>query len=224
MSNEIRTVPPPASKALSHLSIFGPPPLLKGEDAAAYDELLARVSGNVKPSDIFEEIWVREMVDLMWENCRWRRCLANLLESAAQKNLGPILQKIWQNRPKPQSSSGSLMNKLQAAKMSLNVGEQLASLCAAGKKDAIECVQKLLLSVGMTMDSVVAQASASELDKIERFNRLIASTEWRCNALLREIDRRRVTFAQKLRCETLKIETAHIANAEAIAVVPTTRN
>jgi hypothetical protein len=221
MSNAIRTVSPPASQALSHLSIFGPPPLLKGDDAAAYDDLLARVSGNVKPSDIFEEIWVREIVDLMWENWRWRRYLTNLLESAAQKRLGPILQKILQNRAKPRSSSGSAMSKLRAAEMSLNGGEKLASLSAAGNKNAIECVEELLLSAGMTMDSVVAQASAGELDKIERFNRLIASTEWRCNALLREIDRHRASIAQKRHCEVRKIQDAEFETVEANPVAPT---
>ena len=140
MTNAIKAVPPPASKALSHLSIFGPLPLLEGEDAAAYDGLLARVSGAVKPSDIFEEIGEREIVDLIWESWRWRRCLTNLLTSATQKRLGPILQKIWQNRPKPGFSSGSLMSKLRAAEMSLNAGEKLASLYAAGDKTAIECI------------------------------------------------------------------------------------
>ena len=52
MSNQIGTVPKPAAQALSCLPIFGPPPLLKGEDAAAYDDLLIRVSGNLKPSHL----------------------------------------------------------------------------------------------------------------------------------------------------------------------------
>jgi hypothetical protein len=43
---------------------FGPPPLIEGEDSAAYDELLARVSTAVKPADILEDIWVRDFVDL----------------------------------------------------------------------------------------------------------------------------------------------------------------
>ena len=73
---------------MSRLPIFGPPTLLKGEDAAAYDGLLARVSGAVKPSDIFEEIGEREIVDLIWESWRWRRCLTNLLASATEKRLG----------------------------------------------------------------------------------------------------------------------------------------
>jgi hypothetical protein len=94
MTNTISTVPTPASKALSCLPIFGPPPLLKGEDAAAYDDLLARVSGNLKASDIFEEIWMREIVDLIWERFRWRGHLASFHESAIPKSLAPEIGEL----------------------------------------------------------------------------------------------------------------------------------
>ena len=40
-----------------HLQMTKPPaPLFEGEDAAGYNELLARVSGDMKPTDIVEEI------------------------------------------------------------------------------------------------------------------------------------------------------------------------
>ena len=58
---------------VDRLEIFGPPPLLEGEDSKAYDTLLARVSGAVKPKDIIEEIWVRDIVNLTWEILRLRR-------------------------------------------------------------------------------------------------------------------------------------------------------
>ena len=50
------------SRALSEISIFGSPPILQDEDSAAYDELLARVSGDVKPNGVIEEILVRDFV------------------------------------------------------------------------------------------------------------------------------------------------------------------
>jgi hypothetical protein len=48
------------------LAWLGPPPLFEGEDRAAYDGLLARISGAMNPADIFEEVWVRDIVDLSW--------------------------------------------------------------------------------------------------------------------------------------------------------------
>jgi hypothetical protein len=55
------------STTVLRTNIFGPPPILEGEDAGAYDELLAQVSNGVKPTDVFEEIWIRDIVDLAWE-------------------------------------------------------------------------------------------------------------------------------------------------------------
>jgi hypothetical protein len=47
--------------------------LLEGEDAAAYDQLFARICSAVKPVDIIEEIFVADLVSLEWEVLRWRR-------------------------------------------------------------------------------------------------------------------------------------------------------
>ncbi len=75
-------------------NFFGPPPLIAGEDPAAYDELLARVSGAVKPSDILEEIWVRDVIDLVWEALRLRRLKAEFITTNAHKGLQEILEPL----------------------------------------------------------------------------------------------------------------------------------
>src|SRR2546421_676247 len=62
---------------------FGPPPLIEGEDAAAYDELLTCVSAAVNPADILEDIWVRDIVDFVWNAFRLRRLQANLITASA---------------------------------------------------------------------------------------------------------------------------------------------
>jgi hypothetical protein len=76
-----RRKPSPASssKALAKNTIFGPPPILEGEVARAYNKLLARVSTEVMPQDILEEIWVRDVVDLTWEIFRWRKLVVSFL-------------------------------------------------------------------------------------------------------------------------------------------------
>ena len=58
----------------------------------------------------------------------------------------------------------------------------------------------------MSLEGLTALTFERELDKIERFNRLIASAEWRWNALLHEIERRRAFFAEKVRRERPNIE------------------
>ena len=120
MPNETNIVLARTSQALNRLVIFGPTPLLAGESAAAYDDLLAGVSGNLKPSDIFEEIWVRKIADFTWESLRWRRHLRGFLATAIPKMLERILKPLAQNQPEPVSSGGSFTNKLRAAQASHN--------------------------------------------------------------------------------------------------------
>jgi hypothetical protein len=69
------------SKAPSRLSLFGSPPLLEGEDAAAYDKMLARVCSAVRPTDFIEEIWVRDLTDVTWTLLRLRRVQVAFLSS-----------------------------------------------------------------------------------------------------------------------------------------------
>jgi hypothetical protein len=86
MKSETTNVPTATSQAVTRLAVLGPPLLLPGESVTAYDDLLARVSGNLKPSDIFEEIWVREIVDLIWESLRWRRHQARFNQSGGSES------------------------------------------------------------------------------------------------------------------------------------------
>ena len=141
MPNETNTVPARTSQAVNRLAIFGPTPLLAGESAAAYDDLLAGVSGNLKPSDIFEEIWVREIADLIWESLRWRRHLASFLATAIARVLERTLKPIAQNQPEVPRDT-SFLGKLRAAEASLNAGSTLAADWAVGDPAAIERVNE----------------------------------------------------------------------------------
>jgi hypothetical protein len=80
----------PAGRSLP----FGPPPLIEGEDTAAYDELLTRVSTAVRPRDILEDIWVRDVVDFVWEAFRLRRLKANLITASAHSGLDTVLEPL----------------------------------------------------------------------------------------------------------------------------------
>ena len=188
----------------NHFAHLGPPLLLAGEDSAAYNDLLARVTGHLKPTDIFEAIWAREIVDLIWETQRWRRHQAGLIKTALAQPLEGALKPFI---PKGDPGDTNFTARVKAEANWINAAPKLVRERVAGDAAAIQRVEELLASAGLTMDDIIARAVTHELEKIERFNRLIASAEWRRNALLREIDRRRASFAQKLR-EVAKIEDA----------------
>jgi hypothetical protein len=187
------TTPASLPERVGRLELFGPPPLLEGEETAAYDELLVRISGAVNPADIFEEIWVRDLVDLVWEALRLRRLKASLMTATAYRGLEQIL--------KP------LVGFLEE--------QGLAKAWAARDQSAIKRVDKLLASAGLTMDAVMAQTLSISLDDIERIDRMIATAEVRRNAILREVDRHRTTWGQELRRAAQQAEDAEFKLIEA---------
>ena len=62
---------------------FGSPVFLDGESRARYEELLARVTADVVPRDVIEEIWVQDIVDLVWDA---RRFFALRLRACSRLN------------------------------------------------------------------------------------------------------------------------------------------
>jgi hypothetical protein len=171
---------------------FGPAPLIEGEDAGAYDELLLRISAAVRPHDIFEEIWVRDIVDLVWEAFRLRRLKACVMTAGARFAL--------EQRLSP------LVGREQA--------DGLARSWAARKPGASAEVEEHLATAGIGLDSIAAQGLCIELSFIERIERMIMAAEARRNAALREIDRHRATLGRQLRQAVLEAEAREIAIAE----------
>ena len=166
------------------LMLFGPPPLFDGEDTKVYDQLLTQVSTTVMPTDIFEDIWVRDVVDLTIEVLRLRRLKASLMTANAYKGLSETL--------------APLVGRSQA--------ETLAEGWAARKPEVVEEVNKTLTSAGLTTDNILAQTFSLKVDDIERMQHLMALAETRRNATLREIDRHRQTLGQKLRRAAQQLE------------------
>jgi hypothetical protein len=170
------------------LALFGPAPLLEGEDAGAYDELLTGVSSTVMPADILEEIWVREIVDLVWEGFRLRRLKVELMTTAAHEGVKETLTPLvgWSD------------------------ADDLANAWAARNPRALKRVEKILASAGRTMDAVMAQALSLKLDDFERIERMIAMTEARRNLILREIDWRRQMLGENLRRAVQQVEDGQL--------------
>jgi hypothetical protein len=161
---------------LPNAALFGPPPLLQGEDAAAYDAMLERVAGAVAPADVLEEMWVRDVVDLTWDALRMRRLKAALLTAAAQEGLMAMLVPL----------------------LGYSGADALSNQWAARESGAVLRVDALLAKAGLTRDAVTAQTLAARIDHVERIDRMIMHAEGRRAAALREIDRHRAHVALAL--------------------------
>jgi hypothetical protein len=79
------------SKAVSGDSLFGPPPVLEGEDAAAYDELFAHICAAVKPVDVIDRIFVNDIAYLQWDILRLRRLKTSLIRRLGSEALKEFL-------------------------------------------------------------------------------------------------------------------------------------
>ena len=73
-------------------SLFGPPLLLVGEDAAEYDELHAAIRAAVNPIDTVDEMFVADVVALEWEVLRWRRLKSSLIRVYQSEALERIFE------------------------------------------------------------------------------------------------------------------------------------
>jgi hypothetical protein len=186
MTSRVRLTRPAltSSSRAARLLPFGPPPLIDGENAAAYDELLTRVSGAVKPADIIEDIWVREFVDLAWEVLRLRRLKAALMNSKVRSQMTELLNRVLEEG-----------------------AEELALKWAQQKPDAVKQVDHLLASGGMTLDMIIVEDLPKYFHNMHRIDNMLAVAEARRNAALRELDRRRAFLAQGLRRAAEQIET-----------------
>jgi hypothetical protein len=177
-----RTVPTaravvPAHAALTYGALFGAPPLVGGEDAAAYDALLARVAATVAPADVLEEMWVRDVVDLAWEALRLRRLKAQLLCAAAPEGLTVALTRLIGAAP----------------------ARELADAWAAGGRRAARRVDALLNCAGLGREAITADTLALRIGEVERIDHMIMLAESRRAAAMREIERHRAMLADALR-------------------------
>src|ERR1700712_5138185 len=181
------------------LDCFGPAPLFDGEDSAGYDDLLARVSGAIKPADIIEEIWIRDIVGLSWEGLRLRRARAAVLASSRYFGV--------QNLLRPLCDMAEVFN--------------LSDRWARREDEAVAKVDRTLAMAGLTMDAVMAQTLARQIDLVEKIERMIASAEARRNATLREMERRRSALAALLRAATRDADNVQEAEFQVIDAPPT---
>ena len=80
-----------------------------------------------------------------------------------------------------------------------NRAKELVQEYVRHEPDGVTLVHELLTEVGLSMDTLMANALARELDNIERIDRLTAIAESRRNVSLREIERRRALVGESRR-------------------------
>jgi len=159
--------------------------VLPNEDAEAYEKLNDQFRRAVSPQDVIEEILLRDVVDVTWEIQRLKDYKMQLLQAKREYSLRIILENFSDRNGYNKELYGEWKN---------------------GDKKAIKLINGFLSAKGLDPSAIDAFSFRSELDNMERFDRLIMQAEARRMAHLREVDRHRASLAAILRDTVAKID------------------
>ena len=173
---------------------LGPTVLLAGEDQASYDRLSAQITAAVGPEDIIEAMFVRDVIDHVWEVMRLRRLKASYLRSCEWEGVETVLEPLV---PDGQA-------------------ETLARARHRGNPEAVDAVDAVLAKAGLTIDAVTSNTLVKSLDEVERIDRMIDSAESHKNRALRELDRHRAALAERLRRAAEVVQDAEFSVVPAV--------
>ena len=148
----------PASTVVSQGSLFGPLPILEGEDAATYDELFGRVCAVVKPVDIIDEILVADVVALEWEVLRWQRLKSSLIRERGLAALRYFLSNNIEYDMYWKQFVDELTTILQDNGEAEDSAQTLAHACAQGETDTLDKVKDFLAGIHESMKNIMHRA------------------------------------------------------------------
>ena len=184
------------SKALSRPDLFGSPPILEGERAKDYYELLERLFSAIGPTDFIEEIWARDLTDVVWSKFRLRRILAALLDDEVWDKVNDEAAECAGQEAKlleTTEEEKEEMDKLLDSDFELTWEERVAKYPRANDKfQALWSKAK----ADLDFDLIQARVITRNLDEIERIEFLIAIAQRRIDEVIRELDRHRVIRGQ----------------------------
>ena len=223
-------------KAVTEHSLFGPPLVIEGENAAGYDELVGRICAAVRPVDVIYEIFVADLAALEWDVLRWRRLKSGLIQARGLKALEDFLRKQLDYNLYREHFEVDLTEILQdnlKGDQAEAVARMLAHDCAWNKRDAVDKVNAILDRIGTYMNKLLQDAKSRKAEELAHeyvrrkpgavrlvhklladvglsidalIVRLATLAENRRNACLREIDRRRAVLAEALRRKVQEVE------------------
>ena len=200
--------------------MFGPAPVLKGENSKAYNDLLMQVSTYVKPTNIIEDLWVGDFTNLAWELRRYRRYRDGVIEAATAEALEEMLTPFMDD---PSKFGATVRYDVDGHRVPTPAAE-LVNGWIRQEPAALKRVEAILTSAKLTMEDVKARAFARQADKIEQIERLICNAETRRNAILREIDYHRAAPARAQRRATQEIVDGDFEPITPKAIASQTKN
>jgi len=168
--SESKTETAAVSGQVQRLAVFGPPLLLEGEDAAAYDKLLARVCAAIKPVDVIDEMLIADILALEWEVLRWRRLKRTLMREPGLEALKSFLiEQLESNYALHEEHFQSYLMQILQDNLppeQADSAEMLVAECAPNSEEADAKLVQVLSSIGLNADTVLDDARADKAKEL----------------------------------------------------------
>jgi hypothetical protein len=164
------------------LALISRPSLLLTESAEEFEALQAEMVQAIEPCGIIEQIFVSDMVKLVWEIVRLRRCKVTMINTAYCPALEKLLEQMSENR-----------TLLQYEKMKALAANWFTE--AAVKQKVTEILGRFQLDES----AIEAEAIRSLAPQLEMLDRMLAALEVRRNRALQAVADYRASFARTVR-------------------------
>lgn len=179
--------------------LLGSPTFAPSDNPANYSLIVKRMLESIRPKDFIERLFVRDLIDLTWEECRLRQIREALL---AESRSAAVERLLYRKNLREVPEGAERIARAQAKEQFKDWTNDRA------KQKEIE---KDLNKHSQGEDQAILAASYSEIHKeLESVKKSIAFAQQRRMALLREVEHRR-EFGQR----------ARKASDEAVAMIPT---
>lgn len=171
----MNTVPAKISPPDPIAYYFTRPPLLSTEGRSQYEAMFRALAERLKPQDEFEWFWLYDYLHYSLQIRRWRKAVADLIETMRADALRAILESILEGKVEDRSRliDGYIDSWFEE-------GE--------GRMPVLDVLAKRGLNEG----HVSAQAMALRLPELDKFEGLIGDFERRRTATLREFEHYRI--------------------------------
>ena len=168
-----------------------PSPLLIGRSRNEFVALRKALEREIGPHGIVEQLYVSDVVHLVWDILRLRRSKAGIINVAFRRVLATLLTQLLQ---RPEQLPSDVQDKAAA----------LANAWFTDEK-AKKQVAQILRQFQLDESAIEAEAIRDLSADLERFDRLLASLESRRNKALRGIAEYRGGLARHLQERTDEI-------------------
>jgi len=178
--------------AQAERDIWGPPPLLAGEDPEVYASFRLGILNSIKPRDFLEEVYAEDVVAESWQIRRLRKYQDALVK---EKTRAKIATEFGWQPLLPESTR--------------HIAE-LSRRWASGEPEAQRQVRAALEKALTSEAELVALTFRAEIYTVAKIDALLDAAGSRRDKFLREIDRRRPRFASELsRASEAAIDAAY---------------